>query len=175
MGVEIERKFLVKRDRWNPAIAGTRYCQGYVTSGKGRTVRVRIAGDQGFLTLKGPTRGLSRAEFEYPIPLADAEELLNTLCDRPLIEKIRYKINHAGLLWEVDEFLGENQGLLMAEVELTDAQQSVTLPDWVGQEVSGDRRYFNAYLVRHPFQSWGNSKFPNPTGAFRSLSRFLSK
>ncbi len=156
MAIEIERKFLVMRDRWHPTDSGVLYRQGYIASGQGKTVRVRIAGASGFLTLKGPTTGLSRAEFEYEIPLADAAQLLETLCDRPLIEKVRHKVEHAGWVWEVDDFLGDNEGLLMAEVELSDAQQAVPLPDWVGEEVSHDPRYFNSSLAKHPFRAWGH-------------------
>jgi CYTH domain-containing protein len=117
-------------------------------------VRVRIVGDRGFLTIKGPTEGNSRAEFEYPIPLEDARTLLDNLCDPPLIEKIRYQIKVGGLVWEIDEFSGENQGLIVAEVELTDENQAIALPDWVGREVSDDPRYFNVNLVRNPYCNW---------------------
>ncbi|WP_448602375.1 CYTH domain-containing protein [Thermoleptolyngbya sp.] len=154
MAQEIERKFLVVGDRWRGLAEGVTYRQGYLLSGVGRTVRVRIAGTQGFLTIKGATEGLSRREFEYEIPLADAEELLDTLCDRPLIEKTRYTIPYAGLLWEVDEFWGDNDGLIVAEVELSSPDQTVQLPDWIGEEVSHDPRYFNAALVQHPYRQW---------------------
>ncbi|XGW00489.1 MAG: CYTH domain-containing protein [Leptolyngbya sp. BL-A-14] len=155
MPTEIERKFLVKGDAWRSLATGTAYCQGYIASTKDRTVRVRVVGTQGYLTIKGSTTGISRAEFEYPIPGEDALELLNTLCDPPLIQKKRYKIEHSGLVWEVDEFEGENQGLIVAEVELLDANQAIVLPDWIGQEVSNDPRYFNANLAKHPFCHWG--------------------
>lgn len=154
MGIEIERKFLVKGDGWRSLGVGTVYCQGYLASGKGVTVRVRIAGDTGYLTIKGATEGISRSEFEYVIPTPDAEEMLSTLCDRPLIEKVRYRIIQDDLTWEVDEFTGANQGLVMAEVELRDPNQIVELPDWIGEEVSHDPRYFNAYLAKNPFPSW---------------------
>lgn len=154
MSIEIERKFLVKGDGWRSLGVGTVYCQGYLASGKGVTVRVRIAGDTGYLTIKGATEGISRSEFEYVIPTSDAEEMLSTLCDRPLIEKVRYRIIQDDLTWEVDEFTGANQGLVMAEVELRDPNQIVELPDWIGEEVSHDPRYFNAYLAKNPFPSW---------------------
>ncbi|MBW4521819.1 MAG: CYTH domain-containing protein [Scytolyngbya sp. HA4215-MV1] len=154
MATEIERKFLVKGDTWRHLATGNFYSQGYITSGNGRTVRVRIVGNQGYLTIKGPTAGLARSEFEYPIPITDAQEMLDTLCDRPLIEKTRYKIPWQGLVWEVDEFAGENQGLILAEVELTDPAQTVDLPLWIGKEVSDDRRYFNSNLAKHPFTHW---------------------
>jgi adenylate cyclase len=154
MGLEIERKFLLADDGWRGLAAGVRYRQGYIVSGQGRTVRVRTAGDQGYLTIKGPSQGSTRAEFEYPIPLADALELLDTLCDRPFIDKTRYRIPVAGLVWEVDEFHAENTGLVLAEVELDHPDQAVDLPDWIGTEVTGDPRYYNSYLVRSPFRSW---------------------
>jgi adenylate cyclase len=154
VAIEIERKFLVVGDEWRSLGVGTVYRQGYIVSGRGRTVRVRVAGDRAYLTIKGAPAGFSRSEFEYPIPLADATELLDTLCDRPLIEKTRHKIDWAGLIWEVDEFAGENQGLIMAEVELTDPQQSITQPDWIGEEVTGDPRYYNSNLTKYPFTRW---------------------
>jgi adenylate cyclase len=154
MGKEIERKFLVKNDSWRGQDNGKRYRQGYLSTVKERTVRVRTAGDKGFLTVKGITVGASRPEYEYEIPVADANEMLDQLCERPLIEKTRYRISHTGLVWEVDEFDGENRGLITAEVELKDEHQSVTLPGWVGQEVTGDPRYFNANLVAKPFTTW---------------------
>lgn len=154
MAIEIERKFLVIGDAWRSLGQGTLYRQGYIARGQGRTVRVRTAGDQGYLTIKGASVSLARPEFEYPIPLADAETMLATLCDRPLIEKNRYRITWDGLVWEVDEFLGENQGLILAEVELTSPTQAITLPNWVGDEVTHDSRYYNASLVTHPFSRW---------------------
>lgn len=154
MATEIERKFLVVGDQWRRLAAGTRYRQGYLASEAGKTVRVRIAGEQAFLTIKGITQGLARSEFEYPIPLEDAQTMLDTLCEPPLIEKVRYKIPWEGLLWEVDEFQGENQGLIVAEVELTEASQQVTLPDWIGLEVSEDPRYYNSNLSKYPFRRW---------------------
>ncbi|MGG6294291.1 CYTH domain-containing protein [Leptolyngbya sp. AN02str] len=154
MGIEIERKFLVTGDGWRSLATGTSYRQGYLMAAQGRTVRVRIAGYQGYLTIKGATQGLTRREFEYEIPLADAEEMLHHLCDRPLIEKTRYKIPFKGLMWEVDEFAGENQGLIIAEVELENEQQAIALPEWIGQDVSHDPRYYNAYLSKHPYTRW---------------------
>ncbi len=119
-------------------------------------MRVRLVGNQGYLTIKGSTKGFSRAEYEYPIPAEDAQEMLDHLCDRPLIEKTRYKIELAGLIWEVDEFAGENQGLIVAEVELTDENQTLELPDWIDVEVSDDPRYFNVNLAQHPYNKWPN-------------------
>ena len=154
MGKEIERKFLVKDNTWRRQAVGKRYRQGYLSTVKERTVRARIAGDKGFLTVKGITVGASRSEYEYEIPVADANEMLDKLCERPLIEKTRYRISHAGLVWEVDEFEGENRGLITAEVELKDEHEAVTLPGWIGEEVTGDPRYFNANLVAKPFTTW---------------------
>lgn len=155
MAIEIERKFLVQGDEWRALGVGTVYRQGYIAITQGKTVRVRIAGDQGFLTIKGGTVGIAKREYEYAIPLVEAAEMLDVLCDRPLIEKTRYKIPLDGVIWEVDEFAGENAGLIMAEVELTHIDQAIQIPAWVGPEVTGDPRYFNAYLSKHPFQSWG--------------------
>jgi len=154
MAKEIERKFLVKDDTWRGQDVGKRYRQGYLSTVKERTVRVRTVGDKGFITVKGITVGATRAEYEYAIPLADANEILDKLCERPLIEKTRYCIPQGALLWEIDEFEGENRGLVMAEIELKDEKQIVALPGWTGQEVTGDPRYFNANLVAHPFSTW---------------------
>ena len=154
MAQEIERKFLVNGDAWRALASGTRYRQGYLSTVKERTVRVRTIDDQGFLTIKGVTVGARRAEYEYPIPVQDANEMLDGLCERPLIEKTRYKIKHAGLIWEVDEFAGENQGLIIAEVELSDEAQALELPEWVGAEVTDDPRYYNANLIAHPYRTW---------------------
>jgi CYTH domain-containing protein len=154
MAIEIERKFLVKDDRWRSLATGVVYRQGYITASRDRTVRVRVAGDRGFLTIKGKSVGLSRAEFEYAIPLEDAMTLLDTLCEPPLIEKVRYRLEYSGLIWEIDEFGGENAGLILAEVELSDANQAIAIPDWIGEEVSHDPRYFNANLTKHPYCQW---------------------
>lgn len=154
MGVEIERKYLVEGDRWRDLAPGTQYRQGYLPTVGTTVVRVRIAGDQAFITIKGKTEGIARSEFEYEIPLDDANQLLDTLCQKPLIEKYRHKIALNDVVWEVDEFLGENQGLVMAEVELADENQSIELPDWIGEEVSHDARYYNANLAKHPFTRW---------------------
>lgn len=156
MPTEIERKFLVVGDAWRTLGKGTVYCQGYLVARADRTVRVRIAGDQAFLTIKGASQGISRSEFEYSIPVEEAHQILETLCDRPLIQKTRYKIEWDGLLWEVDEFEGENKGLIMAEVELKDADQTVSRPPWIGEEVSHDARYFNANLMQFPYSQWAD-------------------
>lgn len=154
MAVEIERKFLVVGDEWREA-PSTFYCQGYLNRDRKRTVRVRVAGDQAFLTIKGPTVGASRSEFEYAIPVADAKEMF-PLCEQPLIEKNRHIIKHGGLTWEVDDFLGANAGLVVAEVELECESQQVSLPDWIGEEVTGDSRYYNSRLSQQPYSSWAS-------------------
>jgi adenylate cyclase len=154
MGKEIERKFLVKGDSWRAQAHGKRYRQGYLSTVKERTVRVRTVGDQGYITIKGITTGASRAEYEYEISLADANEMLDQLCQRPIIEKTRYRIPQGDIAWEIDEFEGDNRGLIVAEVELKDEHQSVTMPAWIGQEVTDDPRYFNANLVAKPFTTW---------------------
>jgi len=153
MGIEIERKFLVKNDAWKKQAGDGLVCrQGYLCSGNGKTVRIRVMGAKAFLTIKGPTNGIARSEFEYEVPVADAEAML-TMCGQ-LVEKTRYFIRHAGMLWELDVFSGANQGLVMAEIELDAEDQSIELPDWAGEEVSGDPRYHNAYLAEHPFSTW---------------------
>lgn len=154
MAVEVERKFLVVNDSWRDAATGVLFRQGYLCTEPERTVRVRLAGERGKLTIKGKAVGISRAEYEYPIPAAEAVELLDNLCLRPLIEKTRYRIEYAGRLWEVDEFHGVNAGLLLAEIELETEDQAFALPDWVGKEVSDDSRYYNSNLVREPFKNW---------------------
>ena len=121
---------------------------------KERTVRVRTIDDKGFLTIKGITIGATRREYEYEIPTADANEILDELCEKPIIEKIRFKIPHAGLTWEIDEFAGVNLGLIVAEVELESEDQNIDFPPWVGEEVSGDPRYFNSNLIANPYTNW---------------------
>jgi len=152
MAIEIERKFLVVGTAWRTESA-IYFCQGYLNRSKERTVRVRVAGELGYLTIKGATTRASRVEFEYEIPLADARQLL-ALCEGPLIEKYRRKISYEGMLWEVDEFLGDNQGLVVAEIELESEAQSFTKPDWVGMEVTSDVRYYNSNLSGNPFSTW---------------------
>ena len=154
MGREIERKFLVIGDDWRQRATATTIRQGYLCSLAERSVRVRVAGDRGTLTIKGMAIGATRAEYEYEIPLGDAEELLNGLCERPLIEKTRYLVENEGDTWEVDVFAGDNAGLTVAEIELEDEGQKVVLPRWIGEEVTGDPRYLNANLFKHPFSRW---------------------
>lgn len=155
MGIEIERKFLVANDSWrNHADTGTVYRQGYLIGAKQASVRVRIEGDKAFLNIKSMTLGVTRQEYQYPIPVDEANELLNTLCEKPLVEKTRYKLPYAGHEWEIDVFAGENTGLIVAEVELTSEHESIELPPWVGIEVSEDPRYYNVNLVKHPYSTW---------------------
>lgn len=154
MAKEIERKFLIAGDGWKGLTEGVFYHQGYLCSGPERSVRVRIAGDHGYLTVKGATTGATRNEYEYEIPLADARDMLDNLCPQPQIEKKRYTIIHQGSTWEIDEFSGANQGLIIAEIELTSEDQSFELPDWVGREVTGDVKYYNAVLCAAPYTTW---------------------
>jgi adenylate cyclase len=154
MAQEIERKFLVAGASWKEGATGTLIRQGYLSSVKERTVRVRVAGRKAFLTVKGVNRGVTRTEFEYPIPVRDAAAMLDALCERPLIEKTRWVVPFKGFTWEVDEFHGENAGLVVAEVELPTAEMKPALPPWVREEVSSDPRYFNANLAKKPFKSW---------------------
>ncbi len=150
MGIEIERKFLVKDDSWRAmADAGTLCRQGYLVAEKGKTVRVRVMGTQAFLTIKGAMNGISRVEFEYKIPIADAEALL-VLCGDVVVEKVRHRVALGGKVWEVDVFGGSHAGLVLAEIELESENQPFDLPNWLGEEVSTDSRYLNAVLARHP-------------------------
>jgi len=150
---EIERKFLVDGDEWRTLGRAEVFRQGYLSTVKERTVRIRAVGDQAWITVKGLTVGASRAEFEYPIPLSDAEQMLE-LCEQPIIEKTRHVVDTGGLRWEIDEFDGANRGLVVAEVELDDPDQPIELPDWVGAEVTDDPRYYNANLIAHPYSVW---------------------
>lgn len=153
MPAEIERKFLVADDSWRDGTTGVRIAQGYLSQDPDHTVRVRIAGENAWLTIKGRTLGITRAEFEYAIPLDDARSLLG-LCLPSIIDKTRHEISHAGHLWEVDVFHGENAGLVIAEVELADESISPELPPWLGAEVSAEARYFNSCLAVLPYAKW---------------------
>ena len=152
MGIEIERKFLVKDRKWKAELS-EHIIQGYLNSDKNRIVRVRIAGSRAWITIKGLTTGTSRLEFEYEIPLEDARVLIS-ICEQPVLEKRRSIVIHRGIRWEVDEFLGENDGLVVAEVELREPDQNLELPDWIGKEVTDDPRYFNSNLLTNPFSQW---------------------
>ncbi|HIK35878.1 MULTISPECIES: CYTH domain-containing protein [unclassified Thermosynechococcus] len=160
MGIEIERKFLVRGEEWRSlATSVSQFAQGYLSTVPERTVRVRLAGDKAWITIKGKASGGQRREYEYTIPVADARELLAELCLQPIIKKNRYRIPAGDLCWEVDEFTGACAGLILAEIELPRADYPLTLPPWIGLEVTDDPRYTNAYLAEHPYQKWvtGNS------------------
>jgi adenylate cyclase len=153
MGIEIEHKFLVKNESWRDSVHKERACrQGYLVADKTKTVRVRIIGEKAFLTVKGSTIGTSRPEFEYEIPVPDAEALL-TLCGERIVEKTRFYVEHAGMTWEIDVFIGASEGLVVAEIELASEGQPFEIPSWAGEEVSDDVRYYNAYLALHPFST----------------------
>jgi adenylate cyclase len=154
MAKEIERKFLVHPRKWSDLGAGLVIRQGYLCASKQSSVRVRTYGDKAYVTIKGATADITRDEYEYEIPLNDANEILVNLSEHPPIEKMRYRIVFKGHTWEVDEFTGANSGLTVAEVELKDAKEQVELPDWIDREVSGDPRYFNSNLSIKPFSSW---------------------
>ena len=154
MATEIERKFLACSDHWKTLADSTSlFKQAYLNSTPERTVRVRITDKQAYITIKSINAGIRRQEFEYAIPVEDAEQLL-LLCETPPLEKIRHTIRHGHHLWEVDEFLGINQGLVLAEIELLSEDEQFSMPSWLGMEVSADPRYFNSYLSNHPYTSW---------------------
>lgn len=161
MATETERKFLLAADTWKnnedgTPRTGTAYKQGYLMSTPEKTVRIRIAGDKGFITIKGPSLDgtLTRQEFEYTIPLDDAENIFENLCEPQKIEKTRYVIPYAEHVWEVDVFHGNNEGLILAEVELDHEDEFITMPPWIGEEVTHDARYFNSLLAKNPFSQW---------------------
>jgi adenylate cyclase len=154
MATETERKFLVTGEGYRK-LGEPVFCrQGYLSTEKERIVRVRVKADRGFLTVKGVTSGIRRTEFEYEIPAADAERMLEELCEKPIIEKYRYNIEQDGLQWDVDEFVGVNEGLVLAEVQVHNEDQDITLPQWVGREVSNEPKYFNSSLVHQPYSKW---------------------
>ncbi len=157
MAKEIERKYLIKTASWTPQGEGIHFKQGYLNSQKERVVRVRIEGTKAKLTIKGITTGVTRAEFEYLVPVEDAAILLDNLCEQPLIDKHRHKEVHGGKTWEIDVFHGENEGLVVAEVELASEDEQIELPVWVAEEVSSDPRYFNSNLLKHPFKNWNKA------------------
>ncbi len=155
MAREIERKFLVADDRWRAAVESScRYRQGYLTEGGACSIRVRIAGGKANLNIKGSTLGVVRTEYEYALPLEDAEAMLDNFSLGIQIEKTRYFVRHEGHLWEIDVFEGANAGLVVAEIELDAVDEAFSLPPWVGREVSDDERYYNVYLARHPYSQW---------------------
>lgn len=154
MGIEIEKKFLLKyhphKDLCNPQ----RLIQGYIKKDKKSVVRIRVTDTKGFLTIKGPKTNNAGLEFEYEIPKPDAETLIRTLCQKPVIDKNRYHVIHNNSEWVIDEFFNENAGLMIAEIELESAEQAFEKPDWVGEEVTHDPRYYNSNLIEHPFSKW---------------------
>jgi adenylate cyclase len=155
MGIEIERKFLVKNNNWrNQVLPGVKFLQGYFATNKHCSIRIRIEGDQAAINIKSATIDITRSEYNYPVPVSDAREMLQNLCEKPLIEKTRYHLNHDGYDWEIDEFSGENQGLIVAEIELDNIKTTFPKPDWLGKEVSDDPRYYNVCLVSHPYKNW---------------------
>jgi len=155
MGTEIERKFLVINDNWRSSVTkSSHYTQGYFATNDKCSIRIRISDDKAELNIKSATLGISRSEYNYTIPLADAEEMLNKLCIRPLIEKTRFHVEYENHLWEIDEFTGDNEGLVVAEIELDTTETEFTKPAWVGDEVSNDVRYYNVCLVEKPFTTW---------------------
>ncbi|MBL0141134.1 MAG: CYTH domain-containing protein [Betaproteobacteria bacterium] len=154
MGKEIERKYLVDLSKWTPQDAGIHFKQGYLNAQKERVVRVRIEGTQAKLTIKGVSVGVTRSEFEYAIPVEDAAVLLDNLCEKPLIDKHRHKEVHGGKTWEIDVFHGDNEGLVVAEIELGSEDEKFPVPDWAVREVSSDSRYFNSNLLKNPYRNW---------------------
>ena len=155
MGTEIEKKYLILNDDWRKnADEGIYIVQGYMGSNEKSSVRVRINGDTANLNIKSKTIGIQRSEYDYAIPVDEAKEILDTLCDRPFIEKTRFLVMHEGHEWEIDVFSGDNEGLIVAEVELDSVEEKFSLPDWVGDEVSNDPRYYNVCLVTNPFKDW---------------------
>lgn len=157
MSKEIERKFLVKPDYWHLFQEGKLYSQGYLFSDKDKVVRVRLIDDKGFLAVKSKRSGFTRDEFEYEIPFSDAEYMMNNFCTGSIIKKYRSELLINNLLWEVDKFVGENEGLVMAEIELEDEKQFIILPEWADREVTADSRYYNSNLAENPFCNWINS------------------
>lgn len=159
MALEVEHKFLIKNDSWKSNISkSTQYKQGYLISDGSKSVRVRVSGDQAWLNIKSATIGSSRQEYEYEIPLTEGLEILNTLCQKPLIEKTRHLVPHKQHTWEVDVFFGDNEGLIVAEVELSEVGEHFEHPDWVDLEVTEDIRYYNNSLCKNPYSQWGKTK-----------------
>ena len=154
MGLEIEKKFLVNGDTWREEAHVLHLRQGYLSTSKNAAVRVRVCNAEAWLTVKGPAINGEAREFEYAVPVADAEDMLEALAQKPLIEKLRHRVRYEGMTWEVDEFLGENAGLILAEIELASPAQLFLTPPWLGREVTGDIRYYNANLVANPFSRW---------------------
>lgn len=159
MAVEIEHKFVLISDAWRSLVSRSEvFRQGYLSNNPAASVRVRIADDQATLNIKGMTMGTHRPEYEYSIPLKDAAELLDQLCARPIIEKTRHFVDFAGKMWEIDEFAGENAGLIVAELELDEVGEAFEKPSWAGQDVSGIERYYNVSLLKYPYSQWTSAE-----------------
>lgn len=155
MAIEVEHKFLLANDDWRKQIKHSiRYRQGYLSSAETNSIRIRLSDEQAWLNIKSATIGTHRYEYEYEIPLSDANEILNNLCKKPLIEKTRHFVTNDTNIWEIDEFEGENEGLVVAEIELSEEGQSFSKPDWLGEEVTHDLRYYNNNLAIHPYSEW---------------------
>jgi len=154
MPKEIERKFLVNSLEYKALAEGILYRQGYILATDGKSVRIRTAGEKAYITLKTRINELTRLEYEYEISVNEAIEMLSTMCEKPIIEKLRYTIDYKGDIWEVDEFKGDNDGLIVAEIELQDENQKFAQPQWIGNEVTADSRYLNTNLVRNPYKLW---------------------
>lgn len=154
MGLEIEKKFLIKNDNWKEIVLEEKeISQGYLSASPNRTVRVRIMGKVGFLTIKSKSKGSVRSEFEYEIPLDDAKELME-LCEKPILAKTRHWVKHENHTWEIDVFEKENKGLVVAEIELTREDESFLIPDWIGKEVTEETKYYNSQLIENPYSNW---------------------
>ena len=158
MALEIERKYLIDLEKIGTLENGVRIKQGYLSTNKDAVVRVRVKNDKAYLTIKGSNSGIARLEYEYEIPLIEANEMLEKLCQKPVIDKTRYIINHENHTWEVDVFYGDNEGLVVAEVELSSEDETIILPSWVKEEVTTDARYYNSNLMKLPFKDWEENK-----------------
>ncbi|MGR8932772.1 MAG: CYTH domain-containing protein [Gammaproteobacteria bacterium] len=158
MAIEVEHKFLLANERWRKEISRSEtFIQGYLSSDAGCSIRIRICGERAWLNIKSATPGAQRLEFEYAIPVSDAQDIAQHLCRRPLIEKTRHFLVNDGHTWEIDEFSGDNQGLIVAEIELSETGEAFTKPEWLGAEVTDDLRYYNNNLVSHPYNRWKKS------------------
>lgn len=158
MALEIERKYLIDLEKIGSLENGQRIKQGYLSTSKESVVRVRVKDEKAYLTIKGSNSGVTRLEFEYEIPLDEANEMLDKLCQKPTIDKTRYLVKHENHIWEIDVFYGDNQGLVVAEVELSSEDEKINLPFWIKEEVTSDIRYFNSNLMKHPFKDWEENK-----------------
>lgn len=155
MPVEIERKFLIKNDSWWSAVSrSTQIRQGYLAPISKASVRIRVEGDSANINIKSATLGIQRMEYEYPIPKDQALEMLDNLCEKPQIAKNRHRVKYGKHTWEIDEFFGDNLGLMVAEIELGSTDESFEIPEWIGMEVTDDKRYYNVNLVKHPYKDW---------------------